>query len=56
MKNALKNWKTTSAGVVMIVTGVLLYLNDRTKTVEALTSVLAGFGLIWAKDNDQTGI
>lgn len=50
MKLFFKNWKTTSAGVVSIVSGVLLFINDKTKAIEALTAVLAGIGLIFSQD------
>ncbi|MFK7048714.1 hypothetical protein FLACOL_01056 [Flavobacterium columnare] len=45
-----KNWKTTSAGVVSIASGVLLFVNDKTKIIESLTAVLAGIGLIFSQD------
>lgn len=47
MKNFLTNWKTTS--------GVYLYLHDNTKFMEALTAVLTGLGLLFAKDGNVTG-
>jgi hypothetical protein len=56
MKNFLiKNWKTTSAGILSIAGGIYTYYNDRTKVMEALTCVLTGIGLIMAKDADKTG-
>lgn len=51
----IKNWKTTSAGIVSIASGIFLYINDKTKPVEALTLVLTGIGLILSKDADKTG-
>ncbi|MFK7004071.1 MULTISPECIES: hypothetical protein [Flavobacterium] len=53
IKTIFKNWKTTSAGVVSIVSGVLLFVNDKTKTIEALTAVLAGIGLIFSQDAEK---
>ncbi|MGR3790659.1 hypothetical protein ACUXZJ_07085 [Flavobacterium sp. TN-1] len=50
MKLFFKNWKTTSAGVVSIVSGVLLFINDKTKAIEALTAILAGIGLVFSQD------
>jgi hypothetical protein len=54
MKNIFNNWKTSSAGIVTIAGGVTLYLNDKTKFVEALTAVLAGLGLLFAHDGTTT--
>ena len=48
--NFFKNWKTTSAGIVMCVGAVVLYLNDKTQIMPALTSFLGGIGLIAAGD------
>lgn len=50
MRQIFQNWKTTSAGVVSIATGVLLFINDKTKIIEALTAVLAGIGLVFSQD------
>ena len=38
LQTIIKNWKTTSAGVVSIVSGILLFVNDKTKLIEALTA------------------
>lgn len=58
----MKNWKTTSAGITMIVGGITgLYFAIKTQTVNegtitaTLTAVLGGIGLIYAKDNNVTG-
>lgn len=56
MKNVLKNWKTTSTGIVMCVGAIVTYLSDKTQLVTCLTAFLGGVGLIIAKDGDQTGI
>lgn len=58
----MKNWKTTSTGIVMIVAGITgIYfafknnqLNEAAIT-GSITSVLGGIGLIAAKDNNVTG-
>jgi hypothetical protein len=55
MNKFFKSWKTTSAGIIAIVSGVVNYLNDKTQIVESLTSILLGFGLIFSKDYDQSG-
>lgn len=57
-----KNWKTTSTGITMIVAGIVGFyfafkggqVNEGTIT-GSLTSVLAGIGLLFAKDNNVTG-
>lgn len=53
MKNAFKHWKTTSAGIIAIVTGIALYVSDHSKLTEALTAVLGGVGLIFAADSSN---
>lgn len=58
----MKNWKTTSAGISMIIAGILgLYyawignnLNQGT-IMAGVGTILAGIGLISAKDHDVTG-
>ncbi|HVX48811.1 MAG TPA: hypothetical protein VHB48_01590 [Chitinophagaceae bacterium] len=54
MSILFKNWKTTSAGIVTIASGVTIYLHDNTKLVEGLTAVLAGIGLMFAHDAGNT--
>ena len=57
-----KSWKTTSAGITMIVSGVvgLIFaiksatINEGTVTA-AVTAILGGVGLLFAKDNNVTG-
>jgi hypothetical protein len=53
MKKYLDNWKTTSAGVVAIVSAIVMYTNDKTKVVEAVTLLLGGIGLILAGDAQE---
>jgi hypothetical protein len=56
MKNFIvKNWKTTSAGILAIAGGIYTLYNDHTKIMEALTCILTGIGLVLAKDADKTG-
>jgi len=55
MNSLFKNWKTTSAGIVTIASGIVLYMHNNTKLVEALTSVMAGIGLLFAHDGTNTG-
>lgn len=58
----MKNWKTTSTGIAMIVGGIVaIYFASKTNNINeasimaCVTSVLAGIGLIFAKDNNVTG-
>lgn len=58
MKNLLKNWKTTLAGVIAIVVqvGPVLLPKYITPTVANSISVIAGsMGVIAAKDGNVTG-
>ena len=58
----MKNWKTTSTGITMVVGGVVgFYLAIKSNSVNegtitgCLTAILGGIGLILAKDSDVTG-
>lgn len=53
----LKNWKTTGAGILAIITGVagLLGVKGGADPTTAMASILAGWGLIFAKDGNVTG-
>lgn len=58
----MKNWKTFSAGVAMILGGVVtLYFAyqenkiDETSLTTAIGTILGGIGLMLAKDSDVTG-
>lgn len=58
----MKNWKTTSAGIAMIIAGVtrlVFAIIQKNITEEAVgtttTAVLGGIGLILSKDYDKTG-
>lgn len=63
MKNLLKNWKTTAIGLALILGAIgsafLCQMNGGDFWVclsEAKVQILAAIGLIFAKDNDQTGV
>jgi len=54
------NWKTTSAGLLLIIGGIsALIFANHPLTQEAImgsaTSILGGIGLLFAKDNNVTG-
>jgi hypothetical protein len=55
VKNAASSWKTTLAGIALIVAGhTLLFVWPEEKMGEAIAMILAGSGLIFARDNDKT--
>jgi hypothetical protein len=53
-----QNWKTTSAGLIMIIGSVatLIFTHPLTQAVivAAATAILGGIGLIFAKDSGGT--
>lgn len=49
----LKSWKTTLTGIGLVVTGVAMYVNGNLEG--AISSILGGIGLIFAKDYNGTG-
>lgn len=52
----LKNWKTTAAGIVMVIVGVLTHNGALTANEGSLiASVLGGMGLLASKDGNVTG-
>lgn len=55
----MKNWKTTSAGILLIIGGAcgLIFTHPVTQEVfmASATSILGGIGLIFAKDSNVTG-
>ena len=58
----MKSWKTTSAGITMIVSGIIgFYFAYKTGNVNegtitgSVTAILGGIGLILAKDSNVTG-
>ena len=57
-----KSWKTTSAGILMIVGAIVglvfAFINhsiNEANVMGALTAVVGGVGLLVAKDNNVTG-
>jgi len=54
MQNILKNWKTSSAGIISIAAGITVIVSDNTKITEGLTTILAGVGLLFAADSNST--
>lgn len=54
MKKYLHNWKTTSAGILSVIGGIVLYVSDHTKINESAAAILAGVGLIFASDATST--
>lgn len=57
MQYLLKNWKTTLAGIVTIA-GVITatWLPQYADELAKATGILAGLGLIAAKDGNKTGV
>ena len=57
MKNATRNWKTTFAGILSLaLTGFSIYTNPASlANPEVFTGIVAGVGLILAKDADKSG-
>jgi hypothetical protein len=57
----LTSWKTTSAGVLMIVggiTAIIFQIKNITQelVISSVTSILGGLGLLFAKDSNVTGV
>jgi len=48
-----KNWKTSLAGLGTVITGVIAIVNGDMAT--GVASIVAGLGLIFAKDSNVTG-
>ena len=57
MSNIWKNWKTSSAGALMILSGVGAMAGVKTgiDPNSASMTIMAGFGLLFAKDGNVTG-
>lgn len=56
----MKNWKTSLAGGAAVATAVghlltQLGLGDFSSIVPDVTAIMAGLGLLFAKDNNVTG-
>ncbi|MCC6366865.1 MAG: hypothetical protein IT165_25365 [Bryobacterales bacterium] len=56
--NAMRNWKTTAAGLLNLALVVLTLLQDSGKATDPTTigGIVTGIGLIFAKDGDKTGV
>lgn len=57
MNNAKRNWKTTLAGILTLAFAGLSIWQDPAKASDPATvgGIVAGVGLIVAKDGDKTG-
>jgi len=57
MQNLMKNWKTTAAGGLMVLTGIGSMFGVKTgiDPSAALATIMGGIGLIFAKDGNVTG-
>lgn len=47
------NWKTTLSGIASIITGIVAILNNH--VTEGIAAIVAGVGLLAAKDSNVTG-
>jgi hypothetical protein len=57
MKNIIKNWKTTVAGIIVGCVAVAVALEYITAEVGGqITSVCIALGLIAGKDGNKTGV
>lgn len=61
-KEMNKSWRTTSAGIIAIVTGLVgLYFAfkagpvDQATLIASITGIVGGIGLLLAKDSNVTG-
>ena len=50
----MKNMKTNLVGIAMIGAGIMVYVKTN-DYVQASPAILAGIGLLFAKDNNVTG-
>lgn len=60
MKSFLTNWKTSGSGVLMILVGVgsltgLTFGAPPMSADVAITTIMGGIGLLFAKDGNVTG-
>jgi hypothetical protein len=55
MRNILKSWKTTLLGLASIGYAVKVFVTTGDFT-QAYAAIVAGVGLIFSKDADQTGV
>lgn len=49
----MKNWKTTIAGAASLLTGIVQIIKG--DIASGASAIVAGIGLIFAKDNNVTG-
>lgn len=49
-----KNWRTSLVGTVIIIAGVYVFISSKDYT-QAGTAIIAGIGLLCAKDGNVTG-
>ncbi len=59
MLNSLVSWKTTSIGVITILTIVAQWIQQggvNFSDFQQIATILAGLGLIAAKDSNVTGV
>jgi cytochrome b subunit of formate dehydrogenase len=54
MKNIFTHWKTSSAGIILIATGIAAMMAAKAFTVEGLTAILGGVGLLMGADASST--
>lgn len=54
--NFLKNWKTSLAGIAVIITAVSGFVNGAIGTTELMVALVTGLGLIIGKDFNVTGL
>lgn len=55
----LRNWKTTSTGLLSILGGILILVrgDGSTETIMGgATAIMGGIGLLFAKDSTTTGV
>ena len=54
MKNWLRNWKTSTVGIGMLLMLVPKLANPATLTIEDISAIAGGVGLVLAKDGDKS--
>ncbi len=60
MKSFVSNWKTSVAGLIMILGGVAGLFGIKVGTApmtadQSIAAIVAGFGLLFAKEGNVTG-
>lgn len=61
IKNLIKNWATTSAGIISIAGGILglirgINMYDETVIIASITAILTGIGVMFSKQQNVTGV